>query len=292
MSKTILVTGSRGVIGTNLCKILRGQGHRVIGTRRPTQEMGIEEEITITPWEKLPSEEFKYDLVIHLAGVYLTKYEVRTIEACFDTNAGLAASVASLQMETKVPVIALGSFFERAPNGMQPWTFYAASKKSSHELLKESTQISESKLVYLYIYDTYGSKTSRGKFIDLLVDSINSRQQLEASEGNQMQDLTHIDDVASAISQTVIDIEFLGNGTHEFQVRSQESVTLRKLVEIANSKLDNKIKVNWGKFPYRKKEVFELWDSAINLPNWKAQWNLEDYFASINTAIRSGGNFE
>jgi nucleoside-diphosphate-sugar epimerase len=76
MTKTILVTGSRGVIGTQLCQKLREQGHEVIGTRRPDQATSAEKEITISPWENLSAKNLKLDLIIHLAGVYLTKYEL------------------------------------------------------------------------------------------------------------------------------------------------------------------------------------------------------------------------
>jgi nucleoside-diphosphate-sugar epimerase len=292
MTKTILVTGSRGVIGTQLCQKLREQGHEVIGTRRPDQATSAEKEITISPWENLSAKNLKLDLIIHLAGVYLTKYELDSIRTSFETNVGLAASVASLQLVSKVPVVALGSFFERAPEELQPWTYYASSKKASFELLKEATQISKSKLIYLYIYDTYGSQISRGKFIDLLVDGINQRKELDASEGQQKQDLTHIDDVATAIIQASNLFEFIDHGTHEYQVRSRETLTLRELAELANSEANEPIAVNWGKYPYRGKEVFEIWDSANDLPNWKADRSLKGYFKSAFTENNLGEKFE
>ena len=80
MSLSILVTGSRGVIGTQLCKILMKHGHNVIGTCRPSQTRLIESEIVIEPWKPLSLGEFDIDLVVHLAGIYVTKYEIAAIE--------------------------------------------------------------------------------------------------------------------------------------------------------------------------------------------------------------------
>lgn len=289
MRRKILVTGSRGVIGRKLCDILRDQGYQVIGTRRINQSASDLEEVTIEPWKNILEKSNEIDLVIHLAGAYITRYEPDAIQECFNSNVGLAASIAQFQLQTQVPVIAAGSFFEKAPDEFQPWTYYAVSKKASFELLKEAAIQSNSKLIYLYLYDTYGSQVSRGKFIDLLIGSINQQTELDASEGLQRQDLTHIDDVASAIIQASTDIGSIGNGVHEFQVRSREIFTLRELADLANSEIKTPIKINWGKFPYRRREVFEIWNSATDLPNWKPKLNVREYFESLPTSKKSWG---
>ena len=291
MSKSILVTGSRGVIGTQLSKILKGQGHSVIGTRRPNQPISDEPEIVIEPWSRLSLDPHEIDLVVHLAGTYLTKYETAEIKECFDTNVGLASTVANFQKITSTPIIAVGSFFEKAPAISQPWTYYAISKTSSFNLIKEATYLSQSKFVYLYLYDTYGSDKSRGKFVDLVIDAMEQNSILDASNGKQIQDLTHIDDVSNAIAQAIMDIDLLENGAHEFQVRSKEVVTLRELVNLANLKSTKPLIVNWGSYPYRAREVFELWDSAVDLPNWRPEQNLNDYFSQFFSKPYKKGEF-
>jgi nucleoside-diphosphate-sugar epimerase len=278
MIQTILVTGSRGVIGKVLCPKLRNLGYEVIGTRREFQETEDDTEISIKPWSSDFSCNKKIDLIIHLAGEYLTKYESSTIEKCFEANLGLAATIAHFQSHNPVPMIALGSFFEKAPEEFQPWSFYANSKIASFGLLKESTYLSKSKLVYLYLYDTYGSNTSRGKFIDILLDSLGTSEEIDASQGRQIQDLTHIEDVVSGITQIVADMGEIEIGTHEFQIRSREVFSLRELVDLYNSLSSKLISVNWGKYPYRNREVFELWDSAPDLPNWKPMHNVMTLF--------------
>lgn len=288
MSLSILVTGSRGVIGTQLCKILMKHGHNVIGTCRPSQTRLIESEIVIEPWKPLSLGEFDIDLVVHLAGIYVTKYEIAAIERCFNTNVGLAATIANFQKATKTPVIAIGSFFEKAPTNLQPWTYYASSKIASFNVLKEAADFSKSKLIYLYLYDTYGNDTSRGKFIDLIVEAVCNAANLDASGGKQVQDLTHIDDVSNAIMQVISDINTFDEKLHEFQIRSKEVVSLQDLAKLANSSTRSPIEVNWGKFPYREREVFELWESALDLPNWKPRHNLTDYFRDRFQAVTKG----
>ena len=269
MIQTILVTGSRGVIGRVLCPELRNLGYEVIGTRRELQEPEDDREVSIKPWSSDFSCSKKIDLIIHLAGDYLTQYELSAIKNCFEANLGLAATIAHFQSRDPVPLIALGSFFEKAPEEFQPWSFYANSKMASFSLLKESAFLSKTKLVYLYLYDTYGSNTSRGKFIDILLDTLGKTKEIDASEGYQIQDLTHIEDVVSGITQMVTDMDGIEIGTHEFQIRSREVFSLRGLVDLCNSLSSELITANWGKYPYRNREVFELWDSAPDLPNWK-----------------------
>ena len=292
MTKSILVTGSRGIIGTQLCKSLRDRGHIVIGTRRPNQNPTQDTEITIEPWINLPLDGIQIDLVVHLAGAYITKHEPALIEECFNANVGLAATVANFQSIKRVPVVALGSFFEKAPAELQPWTYYAVSKIASFNLLKEASAISKSKLIYLYLYDTYSADRSRGKFIDLLVDAIINRTNLDASAGNQVQDLTHIGDVSQAITQAVESVGSLENGVHEYQIRSREVITLQGLAAKANSASKNPININWGKYPYRNREVFELWDSAPDFPNWEPKNDLSSYFSSVFSSGSDGGQLE
>lgn len=288
MTQSIVVTGSRGVIGKVLCTQLRNLGYEVIGTRREFQEPEDDTEVSIKPWSTDFSCDKNVDLIIHLAGEYLTKYESSTIKQCFEANLGLAATIAHFQSQNSVPLIALGSFFERAPEEFQPWSFYANSKIAAFSLLKESTYLSNSKLVYLYLYDTYGTNTSRGKFIDILLDSFGKSKEIDASQGHQIQDLTHVEDVVSGITQLVNDMGELEPGTHEFQLRSREVYSLRQLVDLYNSLSSKLISVNWGKYPYRNREVFELWESAPDLPKWKPAHTVMSLFQKKLGSISPG----
>jgi nucleoside-diphosphate-sugar epimerase len=271
--------------------MLTKAGHSVIGTKRLEQSETNNTEVTIKPWDNALDPVPGVDLVIHLAGIYRTKYEQSAVRDCFESNVGLASTIANIQMKTKVPIIAFGSFFEKAPAHLQPWSYYAISKTAALNILKESAIKSNSKLVYLYLYDTYGASKSRQKFVDLILEAIEDNKALDASPGLQIQDLSHVDDVVKAIIHVVDSLDTFKIGIHEFQVRSREVVTLQQLANLAATQSNRALTINWGKYPYRDREVFELWDCAEDLPNWRSVKSLETFFFEYFETIFEGHYF-
>ena len=277
MSKTILVTGSRGVIGRQVAKDLTSLGHKVIGTRRPSQAESDQNEIVFQEWTELEVNRLQLDAVIHLAGIYRTSLDLDTKRECFEVNLGLTESIAALQAKTKVPVIAAGSFFEKAPGS--PWSYYSISKAAGREILRISAEEANSKSAYLYLYDSYSQDQSRGKFLDLLLNSAKTSVGLKASQGDQVQDLTHVSDISSAFICALQGLTFQDNPFTEFQIRSREVVSLKELAEKVSTHLGKLPEIDWGFYPYRAREVFNIWDCAPDLIGWTPQNTLDSFLS-------------
>ena len=114
--RTILVTGSRGVVGKILSERLSKAGYRVIGTRRESQaEQNSIDEVVIHPWQEIQMRGHKVDAIVHLAGKYITKDDLANQKETFDSVVGLGAAVADLVERHGVPIVAAGSFFEKSP---------------------------------------------------------------------------------------------------------------------------------------------------------------------------------
>jgi nucleoside-diphosphate-sugar epimerase len=275
MIETVLVTGSRGVIGRQLVKILESRDIKVIGTRRRSQAIGTSLEVELSPWSKIEIEKHKIDAIVHLAGVYITKDDPTLKQECFNVNIGLAESVAALQRTLKIPVVAVGSFFEKNPG--PPWSYYSISKSASREILRSAAVESQGKLAYVYLYDSYSEDVNRGKFIDLLLKSALSEVPLDASPGNQVQDLTYVSDIARGLLQTLKNVENQEDHFLEAQIRSGQTLTLREVSSKVREFKKDWPDVNWGIYPYRDREVFEIWDCAPNVEGWKPSMSLEKF---------------
>ena len=275
MIETVLVTGSRGVIGRELVKILESRDIKVIGTRRKSQAIGTSLEVELSPWSKIEIEKHQVDAIIHLAGVYITKDDPTLKQECFNVNIGLAESVAALQRTLKIPVVAVGSFFEKNPG--PAWSYYSISKSASREILRSAAVESQGKLTYVYLYDSYSEDVNRGKFIDLLLKSALSGVPLDASPGNQVQDLTYVSDIAQGLFQTVKNVENQKDHFLEVQIRSGQTLTLREVSSKVREFKKDWPDVNWGIYPYRDREVFEIWDCAPNVEGWKPTMSLEKF---------------
>jgi UDP-glucose 4-epimerase len=265
MSKTILVTGSRGVIGSKLCKRLIEKGYEVLGTRREGQEPQTKQkEFVIKPWKEINLGHIVPDFIIHLAGSYSTKMDNSSIRNTLDSNVGLATSLATLTRNFQIPIIAAGTFMEKYP-GPEGISYYAASKISSKDVLLQATALGGSSFHYVYLYDTYSLDTRRNKFVDLLWNHKPGDQPLLASAGSQIQDLVYLDDVVEGLSGLLRDVNSHKSDFQEWQIRTNRALSLRQIA----SKIENcrKIELNilWGSLPYRFRESFSLWDCAKNI---------------------------
>jgi nucleoside-diphosphate-sugar epimerase len=279
MSRKILVTGSRGVIGTPLTNELLRLGYEVIGTRRRSQSPSQSlEEMVLEPWQDENKNHLKFDHVFHLAGKYLRKDDPNSQQEVFESSVGLTATISSLVSANGAPVTMLGSYFEKSPID-SGWSYYSLAKTSARNLMIQNALKNDSKLVYVYLYDTYSNNLTRNKFIDLVLKAAISHESLPASPGEQVLDLTHVDDVVRGLLSTMD--QDMSTNIGEFQIRSREVVTLRQIVEIFESTVKKKLDMQWGALNYRSNEVFSPWECAPDLPNFSCEYNLVDFFTNF-----------
>jgi len=279
----VFVSGSRGVIGKQLTALLISEGYYVIGSKRPCQSKisGLSE-IDIEPW-KIPNlGEFKIDLIIHLAATYNTKLSIEQIKLNCDSNIGLATSIAELASINKIPVIAFGTFVEKYP-GINGLTHYANSRQISRGILYDYARKFNFGLDYVYMYDSYSSDISRGKFIDVLIKQSVDDPPIFSSEGYQVQDLVYVGDAIKAIKEMIEKNNF--ENQNSWQIRTCAETTLRTLSELISKAKGFDLKIEWGHFPYNDRDVFSLWDCAENLIDVKNLISLESRITEIITAM-------
>lgn len=269
--RTILVTGSTGVLAK---KFIAEYGHLykiVEAKRNPSNKT----EISLSSWI-LEEPNTHIDLVIHFAGKYLLDESLVSVNTVFDAVVGTAASVANFCARNKTPIIALGSYFEKAPGDLYPWSYYASAKKAAFELLEISARDNGYAFTYLYCYDTYGEDINRRKIIDVLLDP--TTRTLDLSGGMQRMNLTHTKDFSVAIRNITESILSGTRNIEVFQIRNKvDEFTLKEIAEMINNIRQNKIQIKFGAKPYRKKEVFSIWDCAPSIPGWSPKISFEEF---------------
>lgn len=269
--KTLLVTGASGVLAKNFIN-KHSQTYKIIEAKR---EPKTRNEIKIDSWT-MDEPNNEVNAVIHFAGKYLIDESLQSKKNVHDSVIGTAAAVADYCAKTKTPLIALGSYFEKAPLDMQPWSYYSSAKIAAHNMLTMSALNSDFAFKYVYCYDTFGPDTSRRKIVDVLLDPETSL--LELSEGLQRMNLTHVDDLVDGISLLVQNLLEVPSGVEEFQIKSQlNEFTLKEITEMVNSIRSRKIDIRYGAKPYRNREVFSVWESARSIPNFEERYKFEDF---------------
>ena len=228
----MLITGSRGVIGKQLSLSLIRAGYKVVGTKRPTQNtIPNSTEIDIVPWVVPCIDGFEIDVIVHLAAVYQTELSCDKIQLTNESNIGIATAISDLAATRKIPIIALGTFVEKYP-GKNGLSYYANSKRIANGILVDFASKFNLGLDYVYIYDSYSSDTSRGKFIEAISELIERNNQ---------------------------------DKINSWQIRTGNETTLRELSELLSEVKGFDLEVQWDHFPYGNRDVFKLWDCAENL---------------------------
>lgn len=269
--KTILVTGATGVLAKRFISKFSSEFRIIRGLRNPT----MPDEVQIDSWKEIETK-IQLDAIVHFAGKYLVDDSVQSVKLVSDAVVGTATALANFCKIQKTPLIALGSYFELAPRELQPWSHYSIAKESAARILELVSLSHEIPMRYLYAYDTYGENLSRGKVVDVLLDS--RTQELDLSLGEQKMNLTHEDDFVDAIKISLEDLISKGVGFSQRQIRnSKDEFSLRNIAEIVNSHRARKINLQFGAKPYRKKEVFNIWDCAPNLEGWSPRVHFEDF---------------
>ncbi len=287
MISTILLTGSRGVIGKQLYAALIENKYRVVGTKRANQiPIKGNNEIVLSPWSKNLVCDYEPDLIIHLAGYYGVENNPVEIQRTFDSNVGLATSLAQKIAERKIPTIAIGSFSEKYP-GTEGLSYYAESKIAGKNILREATDQSGVPFKYLYLYDTYSYDTSRHKFIDLLLNYQIGDAPIKASPGFQVQDLVLIDDIISSILKLIINLQLESHMHSEYQIRTGKEHTLIEIAEIVQNIKGFKVDIRWGSFEYRPRAAFRLWDCAETLNGIENSTTLSDGISKVWKLIKA-----
>ncbi|MBN1469622.1 MAG: NAD-dependent epimerase/dehydratase family protein [Fusobacteriaceae bacterium] len=288
MKKRAIVTGATGFVGSNLCRKLLSQGWEVgiiadskFGFKNIEEiknQLTISEDISLEAIVKF-FKDYKAEAVFHLASLFVAEHEINQVENLIDSNIKFGSYIleAMRNSNTKLIINTGTSWQHYHTNDYNPVCLYAATKEAFISILKYYVEAEETRAITLKLFDTYGENDRRPKLINLLNKFAKEKTELNMSEGEQMLDLVHVDDVAEAFikafeyleEQKVIKYE-------EFGVSSGREIKLKEVIEIFENISGEKVNVNWGAKPYRKREVMELWNSFKKLPNWECKINIEE----------------
>lgn len=276
MIKKILITGSRGFIGSALTDHLRKKGYLVIGTHRPSQKPNPDE-ILLEPFKKIElAKHGDVEGVIHLAGKYLIGGNLEDTAQMFESNVGLTFSTLELVKTHKLPIVAAGSFFERSNDIATKLDSYVIAKSNARKVLKHETLISTTKVGILFLYDNYSKNLTRGKFLDQVLDAGMNGRTMKASSGKQVIDLMHILDVCRSFEMALEVLQKSDTNYLEMQARSHKVHTLKEVALMVEKRVGHEI-VEWGAAPDRSNSIFSLWDSAPDIPNFQSRIKLDEF---------------
>lgn len=290
----IFVTGVSGYIGSMLVEKLLELNHQVSGLiREESRVKQINNSCKLYEYKKdIKSirnalQEFKPDIIIHLASLFLQNHESEDINRLFESNILLNAYLYQSMLDVGVKkIINTGTSWEYYNQINKPVNLYAATKIASEKLLEYYIDVHNFKVINLKLFDSYGPKDKRKKLFYYLRNAVRSRDYFKISPGDQLLNLVYIDDTLSAYTLAINEIEN-GLNKNTFGVGGNKLITLKELVDCYSRVLGVPIPVLFGALNYRDREVMIPWQKFDVVPGWVPKMDLEEgiYRMEIDESI-------
>lgn len=281
----ILLTGVTGFVGSHLATYLFERGFSVYGLiRRPIEDSNLlarlkNIDLRIFTDDNLIElvSDIKPDVVVHLASLYLTTHNYKKIDNLIKTNVTFPTKLfEAMCINNVTKLINTGTSWEHYNSSdYDPVNLYAATKQACSDILEFYTSAKGFSSITLKLFDTYGQDDPRGKLISLLDQLSVTQECLAMSAGEQVVELTHIDDVCSAYLLSInILMDMKPSEKKTFGVDSDNRLKLKNLVSIYERTNNVSLNIKWGEKPYRDREVMLPCENLPNVPGWVAKIDL------------------
>jgi len=282
---TVHITGATGFLGTNLCNFFLQSGYEVNAISRTGSEHHLTEfknpNFRITTYEssQMHASEFNIspgDTLIHAASSNLPHHMVNQKEM-LDVNVGFGIRLMSLAATIGVKFLNIGTNWQHYKNETyNPVSFYAASKEAHEVFQKYFAQVEGLSAKTLELCDTYGPSDPRDKLIPLLMNVEVDSTPINLTDGNQMIDLVHIDDVVQAIYSIILGWEN-GINSDRMSLSSSRLISIRELVYQCEKVKGFKFPIKWGSIaPQNSRQMHESWAHFPIPTGWKPTVLLEE----------------
>lgn len=209
MSKTVLVTGGAGFVGSHLCERLVADGHRVIS---------LDNYFTGTPENHVDGVEYRTGhtkdiaklvpesphLVFHLGEYARTEKSFEDIELVWELNTVGTVAVLEFCRRHECKLVYAGSSTKFADNGEgKNQSPYAWSKATNTELVNNYARWFGIKYAITYFYNVYGPREMSGPYgtlIKIFTELYHSGQPLSiVSPGTQTRNFTYVGDIVNGL---------------------------------------------------------------------------------------------
>lgn len=287
MSGTALLTGVTGYIGSKLADRLLADGWSVHVIVRPTSDpAAIPPGVLAHPYDGKVEQLIEAvaqaapDIVFHLASLYLADHRPDQIGDLLASNVLLPTQLAQAMAANGARrLVNTGSASQHYGTAdYNPVSLYAATKQACGDILRYYHDAHDLSVVTLKIFDTFGAGDKRRKLVQLIVDAALSGERLEMSPGEQILDLTHIDDIVEAFLIAADRLLVAKGAIFEEFLLSGQRHSIRELVAAIEASMGRPVNAHFGARAYRQREVMVpvVASADLRLPGWRARHRLGD----------------
>ncbi len=286
----ILVTGGTGYIGSELVKSLIKMNYCVAIIVRDTNESKklFREDVTYilsdnSDFKKMIIE-FSPNIVVHLAAYSTSSDTLEEMHKLIASNIIFTSVLLDALSACKIDLfINTGSFSEYYynDNTLSSTYFYSATKTSAKYIVDYFSRKNNFKYINAILYTVYGKESSRKKIIDYAIDSLDCITTIQMSEGLQVLDFIHIEDVVNFYLHIIDNHGKLNLYEKDYCVGTGRGINLRELVNILEQYTNTKANIQWGA---NKSRLIDTKQAIANVvkTNEELGWNAKiDVYSGV-----------
>lgn len=285
----VLITGSTGFIGKTVVQYLYTHGIQDIAiiVRNVDKANSYFLNLALTVIsvdESMKNRIISYspDIVLHLATYFTSKSDDSVIDSVVNSNILFGTQVLEAISHTQCKYfINIGTFTEFLYGAGEylPNNLYSATKNAFRSIIRYYQLVSDFKWINVIVYSPYGRYNDHKKIIDLLIESIDSKDKIELTGGEQRLDFIHVDDIADFFYTLIDHINLIDKNYIQFYLGTGKTYSIREVAVIIEQVFQKKLNLKWGSLEYRKFDpMFAVAPISKNLDilNWKPKIELED----------------
>jgi len=288
----VLLTGITGFVGQNLLPMIINEvpETEVLTLNIPSD---LERAREMYPYPNcrhiLASEfdkviEFNPEIVLHLATVTTARNDTDIIKPMLAAN--IEFGVLLLDALTRCDALKLfvntGSFAEYryGPSFLNDAYLYTATKSAFRHFVDYYSQLKGFKYITVVPYSIYGGKPTVKRLMDYIVESIDAKEPVGMTAGEQILDFTHVSDLAGFYVHILKNPDLFSslNNGEEFHIGTGKGISIKELAGIVEKVYGKKCNIHWGARPYRERDTMHaVAPIAKNLAflNWRTKISVE-----------------
>ncbi len=285
----VLVTGATGFIGSHFVKKSLENGWSTHAVVREGSNHSILQHGRLSPSTHLYNGTLeslidivnttKPNVVVHVASCFIAEHKPQDVDRLVSSNLLFGTQLLeAMSLGGIRNFLNVGTSWQHFEDrDYSPVCLYAATKEAFEKLLQYYVEVRSINAVTLKLYDTYGPGDERKKLFFLFKSLMSPlAKPLQMSPGEQLLNLVHIDDVISAFEQALALLE-RGEAPKNncFTVAASESITLKDLVALVEQITHKKLPIEWGRRPYRGREVMRPYSRIRPVPGWSPKVSLQ-----------------
>lgn len=286
----VLITGVTGFIGSHLARLLVREGYTVYALIRSTSNVWRIKDIlqslyvirgdvvALNEWEQQLGK-IQLDICFHLAwyavpGKYLTSLENFNMVIASLRFASRLASLGCKKFIAAGTCVEydtnLGYLSEVSPT--KPRSPYAASKLALQLILEQLGSVTGMKVAWTRLFYLYGPSEDEQRLVPYVICSLLRNQVARVTEGKQVRDFLHVEDVAAAI-WAVAQSDLTG----PVNIGSGIPVTVRDIVTRIGAILGKSELIALGAVPYAAADPMFICanNSRLRSTTWVPRFDLD-----------------